>query len=104
MTLGKRIKTARERLRPKPTQGEIGAHFGVTDKAVSAWERDETVPDVDKIADLAELLKVPCIWLLKGKGEPPAPDALETKIDTLMPSERAIIDATIEAMRRGRVA
>lgn len=102
MTLGKRIKAARERLRPKPTQGDIGAHFGITDKAVSAWERDETVPELDKIADLAELLKVPCLWLLKGTGEPPAPDALEVKIGQLLPSERAIIDATIEAIRRQR--
>lgn len=102
MTLGKRIKAARERLRPKPTQGDVGAYFGVTDKAVSAWERDDTVPELDKIADLAELLKVPCIWLLKGTGEPPAPDALEAKIDGLRPSERAIVDATIEAIRRQR--
>lgn len=82
----------------------VGVHFGITDKAVSAWERDETVPELDKIADLAELLKVPCIWLLKGIGEPPAPDALEAKIDGLRPQERAIIDATIDAIRRGRVA
>lgn len=104
MTLGKRIKAARERLRPKKTQGDVGAHFGVTDKAVSAWERDDTVPEVEKIADLAELLKVPCVWLLKGTGEPPPPDAVETKMDGLTPAERAIIDATIDAMRRGRVA
>lgn len=104
MTLGKRIKAARERLRPKVTQGDVGKHFGITDKSISGWERDEFVPELDKIADLAELLKVPCVWLLKGTGEPPAPDALEAKIDGLRPSERAIIDATIDAIRRGRVA
>lgn len=104
MTLGKRIKAARERLHPKVTQAAVGVHFGVTDKAVSAWERDDAVPEVEKIADLAELLQVPCQWLLKGTGEPPPPSALEAKIDGLTPSERAIIDATIDAMRRGRVA
>ena len=102
MTLGKRIKAARERLRPKVIQADIGAHFGVTDKAVSSWERDETIPEVEKIADLAELLKVPCLWLLKGTGEPPAPDALEVEIDGLKPSERAVIKATIKAMRSER--
>jgi len=102
MTLGKRIKAARERLRPKVTQDDVAKHFGVTDKAVSGWERDADRPDLEKIADLAELLKVPCVWLLKGTGEPPAPDALEAKIDGLRASERAIIDATIDAMRRGR--
>lgn len=102
MTLGKRIKAARERLQPKPTQTEIGAHFGVTDKAVSAWERDDTLPELEKIADLAVLLKVPCFWLLKGAGAPPHPDALEVVIEDLKPSERAIINATIQALRKHR--
>jgi transcriptional regulator with XRE-family HTH domain len=102
MTLGKRIKAARERLRPDMTQAHVGTHFGVTPQAVSGWERDDSIPELDKIADLAELLKVPCVWLLKGAGEPPAPDALEAKIDGLRPSERAIVDATIEAIRRQR--
>lgn len=102
MTLGKRIKKARERLQPKPTQAEVGARFGISDKAVSAWERDDTVPELDKIADLAVILKVPCIWLLKGAGEPPAPDALEVKLEQLEPSERALVGAVIETIRKER--
>ena len=102
MTLGKRIKAARERLQPKPTQSDVAAHFGVTDKAVSAWERDETVPEVEKIAKLSKLLKVPCIWLLEGNSKPPAPDALEAKLDQLEPSERALISAMIETIRKER--
>lgn len=102
MTLGTRIKAARERLQPKLTQKDVGAHFGVTDQAVSQWERDAERPDIDKIVDLADLLKVPCRWLLKGKGEPPAPGALETMVDGLTTSEANVIAATIEALRRGR--
>lgn len=102
MSLGKRIKIARERLLPKPTQAEVGAHFGITDKAVSGWERDDTIPELDKIADLAVLLKVPCIWLLKGGGAPPDPDALEVSIEDLKPSERAVVRATIQALRKER--
>ena len=104
MSLGKRIKAARERLRPKPTQADVAARFRVTDKAVSAWERDETVPELDKIAKLAKLLKVPCIWLLEGAGEPPAPDALEVALEDLRPSERAVVAATIQALRRERTS
>jgi transcriptional regulator with XRE-family HTH domain len=102
MTLGKRIKAARERLRPKPTQGQIGAYFGVTDKAVSGWERDQTIPELDKIADLARLLRVPCSWLLEGVGAPPPPDALEVKIESLRPSERALLAAMIETIHKER--
>ena len=102
MTLGKRIKAARERLRPKPTQTDIGSYFGVSDKAVSAWERDETVPELDKIAKLAKRLQVPCLWLLEGTGAPPSPDALEVVIEDLKPSERAVVNATIQALRKQR--
>lgn len=102
MSLGKRIKSARERLRPKPTQADVAARFGVTDKAVSAWERDDTVPDLDKIAKLAKVLKVPCIWLLEGAGAPPAPDAIEVTIEGLRPSERALVAAMIETIQSKR--
>jgi transcriptional regulator with XRE-family HTH domain len=106
MTMGKRIKAARERLDPRPTQTDIGNLFGITDKAVSAWERDETAPELDKIANLAKALKVPCIWLLEGVGAPPPPDALETRIESLRPSERALVGpmmtAIIEALRKER--
>lgn len=102
MTLGKRIKSARERLNPKPTQAEVGAHFGVTDKAVSSWERDETIPDFDKLAKLAKILKIPSIWLLSGKGAPPPPDSLEVVIEHLHPAELAIVRGVIEALRKER--
>lgn len=98
MTIGNRIKAARERLRPKPTQAQIGAAFGVTVQAVSGWERDETIPELAKIAKLARLLQVPCVWLLEGTGAPPPPDALEARIDRLQPRERAMIGALIDTI------
>lgn len=104
MTLGKRIKAARERLKPKMTQGGLGRHLNVTDKAVSAWERDETIPEVPRIAKLAKVLKVPCLWLLDGGGAPPLPDSLEVEIESLRPSERAVVRATVEALRKQRDA
>lgn len=100
MTIGNRIKAARERLRPKPTQAQIGAAFGVTVQAVSGWERDETIPELAKIAKLARLLHVPCAWLLEGTGAPPPPDTLEARIDHLKPRERAIIGAMIDTLQR----
>lgn len=100
MTLGKRIKAARERLRPKPTQGDIAAHFGVTDKAVSSWERDDTVPDVDKIAELSRILKVPVLWLLEGKGAPPSAGETDDPLQNLTAAERAIMLATLQALRK----
>jgi len=57
MTLGKRIKEARVAVRPKLTQAAVGKALGVTDKAVSAWERDQDAPTPDKFPKLAAILK-----------------------------------------------
>lgn len=104
MTLGKRIKAARERLRPKVTQGDLGEHFDITDKAVSGWERDSDRPDLAKIAKLARILKVPSAWLLDGKGPPPAPDALESILEQLDPSGRALLEAMAQTLLAQRGA
>lgn len=104
MTLGKRIKAARERLRPKPTQADIGSHFRVTDKAVSAWERDETVPELDKIAKLARVLKVTSSWLLEGKGPPPSPDSIESGLEQLDPEARDLVAAMVQTLLKQRSA
>lgn len=102
MSLGKRIKAARARLRPKLTQPELGAVFGITKQSVSQWERDETVPDLNKLPKLAEKLRIPLSWLLDGTGKPPAPDSLESQIETLSIADRAMLLTFIETMRRSR--
>jgi transcriptional regulator with XRE-family HTH domain len=104
MTLGKRIKSARERLRPKMTQDALGDHFGITDKAVSGWERDTDRPDLAKIAKLARVLKVPSNWLLDGKSAPPAPDALESLLEELDPEARALLEAMAHTLLQQRGA
>ena len=106
MTLGKRISAARSRLRPRVTQKAVGKAFRITDQAVSQWERDETIPDLNKLPRLARLLKVPVTWLLEGTGPPPAEDAVETQIEALSPEDRAAVGAMIRALhaQRGQVA
>ena len=106
MSLGKRIRAARNRLRPEMTQAQLGEAFGITDKAVSAWERDTTSPELDKIAKLAKILKVTCAWLLSGTGAPPDPGSVEVQIDQLSAHERMMITTVLEALRKtpGQVA
>lgn len=76
--------------------------MGVTDKAVSAWERDAAVPELKKLAKLSKILKVPALWLLEGTGDPPPPDSLEVQIDSLQPSERAVVRNVIEGFTKQR--
>lgn len=102
MTLGKRIKLARERLEPKPRQQDIANKLGITDKAVSSWERDQTVPEPDRLPELRRLLRVTYSWLLEGRGPPPAPDDPEVLFDDLLEAERAAVKAMIAAFLKQR--
>lgn len=47
------------------TQSELAEKMGVTDKAVSKWERDVCCPDVSTIPKLAELFEVSVDDLIK---------------------------------------
>ena len=49
------------------TQLELAQKMGVTDKAVSKWERDLSLPDVSSLPRLAEVLDVSVEELLQAK-------------------------------------
>ena len=50
------------------TQLELAEKMGVTDKAVSKWERDLSFPDVNSIPKLAEIFDVTVDELMQGKA------------------------------------
>ena len=86
MTLGNRLKAARKKARL--TQKQLGQHFGISSQAVSQWERDEVVPEFDKLNKLRIVLKVPADWLLGGSGPPPDHDEVSALLDRLDPASR----------------
>lgn len=51
------------------TQLELAEKMGVTDKAVSKWERDLSCPDINSLPNLAALLKVSVDELMQCKKE-----------------------------------
>lgn len=60
------------------TQLELANQLGVTDKAVSKWERDLSCPDINSFPRLAEILGVSLDELMQIKTnarepEPPSP-------------------------------
>lgn len=61
------------------TQRELAERLGVSDKAVSRWEREETLPDLSLIPALAELFGVTADELLRGQrsAAPADPDREE---------------------------
>lgn len=51
------------------TQLELAEKMGVTDKAVSKWERDLSYPDINSLPNLAEILGVTVDELMQIKKE-----------------------------------
>ena len=66
-SLGKMISEHRKQ--QGMTQLELAQKMGVTDKAVSKWERDLSCPDINSIPLLAEILGVSVEALLQVKTE-----------------------------------
>ena len=51
------------------TQLELAEQMGVTDKAVSKWERDLSFPDVSSLPRLAEIFGISVDELMQGKEQ-----------------------------------
>lgn len=50
------------------TQLELAEKMGVTEKAVSKWERDLSFPDINSIPKLAEIFHVTVDELIQAKS------------------------------------
>ena len=80
------------------TQFELAEKMGVTDKAVSKWERDLSCPDVNTIPKLAEVFGISVDELMQIKDE----SQDETKKD-VTPMIHIIMKAIALAMGVGVV-
>ena len=74
MTLGTKIRSLRQST--GMTQAVLADQLGVTDKAVSKWERDASYPDVSLFPHLADLLGVTIDDLLRGDIDEENPSRL----------------------------
>ena len=66
-TFGKRIANLRRE--NGMTQLELAEKMGVTDKAVSKWGRNLSLPDAGSLPRLAEIFQVSVDELMQGKAE-----------------------------------
>ena len=81
MTLGQRIQELRRQ--QNLSQEELGTRLGVSRQAVSRWEMDGAVPDVDKLIAMSKLFSVTLNDLLGVEAPAAAPS--ETAADSPAP-------------------
>ena len=72
------------------TQLELAEKMGVTDKAVSKWERDLSCPNINSIPNLAEILGVSVEELMQVKKEAEAPVSKVAQIMEIAPKAVAM--------------
>ena len=72
------------------TQLELEEKMGVTDKAVSKWERDLSCPDINSIPSLADILGVSVEELMQVKKEADAPVSKAAEIMEIAPKAVAM--------------
>ena len=72
------------------TQLELAEKMGVTDKAVSKWERDLSCPDINSLPTLAEILGVSVEELMQIKKEADAPVSKVEEIMNIAPKAIAM--------------
>lgn len=63
-TIGNRIKKLRKK--NNLTQEELGKKLFFTDKTISSWENNRTIPDINSITKLSNILKCSISYLLYG--------------------------------------
>ncbi len=78
-TFGSRISALRKE--KGMTQSALAEKMGVTDKAVSKWERDLSFPDVGSLPKLAQIFELSVDELLQGTPVPKAETAGENAGD-----------------------
>ena len=79
------------RLQLEMTQQQLADKLGVTDKAVSKWERSVSYPDITILRELADALEVSVSELLAGKRDAaPVPQEVQDAVlDTVSYAETA---------------
>ena len=82
-SMGKMIAARRKEL--GLTQQELADKMGVTDKAVSKWERDLSYPDISSLPQLAGLLGTSTDQLLQAKAEADGDKPAAKKAADLIP-------------------
>lgn len=101
-TFGARISNRRHEL--NLTQAALAQKIGVTDKAVSKWERGAGLPDIELLEPLAGSLGMSVDELIRGEMVAPKPQAPEPIAQSETTELQAIASVATRSIEYGRNA
>lgn len=78
------LMIAQLRKEKKLTQKELAMRLGVTDKAVSKWERGLSCPDIAVLSPLSDILGITVTELLSGQKTDSSPAGVETAVEATL--------------------
>ena len=81
MTIGQRIAERRKML--GISQENLGEQMGVSRQAISKWEADGAIPEIDKLIALSKLFGVSVGWLLGTENDEDKEAAAPTREDSV---------------------
>lgn len=93
-SIGRRIAELRKKA--NMTQMELADNMGITFQSISNWERGNTMPDISKLPELAELFDVTIDELL-GKESKLIKNIIEDKEDGHAADEEISVSELVEA-------
>lgn len=97
MTLGQRIQQLRKD--KGLSQEALGEFLGVSRQAISKWESDATVPEIDNLVAMSRLFETPVGVLLGVEEDDPAGPAAEELTDREWKAVDAIVGRYLEQAR-----
>lgn len=98
MTLGQRIQQLRKE--HGMSQEALGEQLGVSRQAISKWESDITIPEIDKLIALAKLFGVSVGILLGVEEDEPSAPAAEELTDRELEAIEAIVARYLEKVQQ----
>ena len=90
MSIGRKIAERRKEL--KMTQQDLAESLDVTFQAVSSWERDEYLPETDRLKDIAGALSMKVSELFEEEGVDPSRWELHDAMFSISNMEKRVRD------------